>query len=51
MLYSALAEVDGALLGADETLEEERTILAKTLVGRTAELMDLLQHDWEKNEK
>jgi len=38
MLYSALAEVDGALIGADETLKEERVALANTLTARIVEL-------------
>jgi hypothetical protein len=43
MLYSALAEVNGALNGADEILIEERTALANMLAARTTELMDILR--------
>lgn len=42
MLYNALAEVDGALIGADGTLKAERIELANTFVMRTAELQGLL---------
>lgn len=42
MLYSALAEVDGALIGADETLKAERIALANTIVARTTDLADRL---------
>lgn len=43
MLYSALAEVDGSLIGANETLKEERNELANALTARTAELKDILR--------
>jgi hypothetical protein len=42
MLYSALAEVDGALIGADETLKDARIELANKIASRTAELRKLL---------
>jgi hypothetical protein len=42
MLYSALAEVDGALIGADETLKDARIELANTLAARITELRGLL---------
>jgi hypothetical protein len=42
MLYSALAEVNGALVGADETLKDEGIKLANTLAVRTVELQGLL---------
>ena len=43
MLYSALAEVDSALIGTDETLKDERNELEDTLTARTAELKELLR--------
>jgi len=38
MLYAAQAEVDGTLIGAENTLSNERLELANTIIARTAEL-------------
>lgn len=43
MLYSALAEVDGALIGAENILPQERLDLANAIIARTQELTKTLE--------
>jgi hypothetical protein len=42
MLYNALAEVDGALIGAEDAMKPERLELANTILARTSELKNAL---------
>jgi hypothetical protein len=44
MLYAAQAEVDGALIGVENTLPQERIEVADTVSARTAELMQIIEN-------
>ena len=44
MLYSAQAEVDGSLIGAENILPQERLELADTITARTNELKQIIEN-------